>query len=150
MMRNLILALALVAWLAGLVGRAQAQTDQQPLIDMVPFDVIVLTATAGGQSVKIAPLPQRNYDKRPPDTERLEVVLLSHPERKYEILWRDIEQLNLFERMIYDESHEEAGREGLYRGLHEPELLDAKLSEDFESGETAARLFVPKRSGHVR
>lgn len=109
MMRNLMLGLSLVAWMIVAITPAQAQSDEQPLIDMVPFDVIVLTATAGGQSVKIAPLPQRNYDKRPAETERLEVVLLSHPERKYEILWRDIEQLNLFERMIYDEAMKKLG-----------------------------------------
>ena len=109
MLRSGVVYLSMLMWCVCSVARVHAQSDEQPLIDMVPFDVIEVTATAGGQSVKIAPLPQRNYDKRPPDTERLEVVLLSHPERKYEILWRDIEKLNLFERMIYDEAMKKLG-----------------------------------------
>ncbi len=106
MPRSRISFITCVLAFATCLGRpARAQNDeQQPLIDRVPYDVLVLTQTAGGKAVKIAPLPQRNYDRRPADTEKLEVVILSHPERKYEILWRDIAQLNLFERMVYDEA----------------------------------------------
>jgi hypothetical protein len=108
MQRFLIGLITLACFMCAPRGAA-AQDDGQPLIDMPPFDVIVLTQAAGGKSVKIAPLPQRNYDKRPADTERLQVVLLSHPERKYEILWRDIEKLNLYERMVYDDAMKKLG-----------------------------------------
>ena len=101
---RLIFGLLVGIGVVHLHSSVQAQTDEQPLIDMAPFDVVVLTQAAGGKSVKIATLPQRNYDKRPGDNERLEVVILSHPERKYEVLWRDIEKVNLFERMVYDEA----------------------------------------------
>ncbi len=65
----------------------------------------VLNAAAGGKSVKIAPLAVRSFDRRPADTERLAVVILSHPERKYEVLWKDIERVDFFEVMIYDEAN---------------------------------------------
>lgn len=104
MLLRVWVCLCSVVWMMVCAVDLRAQDDGQPLIDMVPFDVIVLTQAAGGKSVKIAPLPLRNYEKRPAETEKLEVVLLSHPERKYEILWRDIDKLNLFERMIYDEA----------------------------------------------
>lgn len=104
MMMRLLSCVAACVCLGWLSTSLHAQDDERPLIDTPPFDVVVLTQTAGGKSVKIAPLPQRNYDNRPADTEKLQVVLLSHPERKYEILWRDIEKLNLYERMIYDEA----------------------------------------------
>ncbi len=109
MMRWLSCVAAAVVGLGWLGTSLHAQNDERPLIDTPPFDVVVLTQTAGGKAVKIAPLPQRNYDNRPADTEKLQVVLLSHPERKYEILWRDIEKLNLYERMIYDEAMKKLG-----------------------------------------
>lgn len=83
---------------------AFAQNEEQPLIDMAPFDIVVLNQAAGGKSVKIAPLPVRSFEKRPADEEKLQVVILTHPERKYEVMWKDIDKVLLYERMIYDEA----------------------------------------------
>lgn len=83
---------------------AAASGDEVPLIDTPPFDLIVLTVTAGGESVKITPIADRNMAQRPSDSTKLEVVLLSHPDRKYEIAWRDIARIELYERMVYDEA----------------------------------------------
>ncbi len=84
-----------------------------------PYDVIVLTEAAGVNRSRL-PDQGRNLTQRPADTVRLEVTLLSHPDRRYEILWRDIARIDLIERMIYDEALKEAVGEGLCHGLHEP------------------------------
>lgn len=80
------------------------EASERPLIDSVPYDLVVLNDTAGGKSVKIAPIAERNMTQRPPDTTKLEVVLLKYPDRRYEVLWRDIKRIELYERMIYDEA----------------------------------------------
>ncbi|MGN6136775.1 MAG: ABC transporter substrate-binding protein [Aureliella sp.] len=101
--------LAAVVLGLGAAGVANAQeaalpVEETPLIDSPPFDVIVLTEAAGGKRVKISPIADRNMTQRPSDNTKLEVVLLSHPDRRYEIAWRDIARIELFERMIYDEA----------------------------------------------
>ncbi|MGN6547035.1 MAG: ABC transporter substrate-binding protein [Aureliella sp.] len=78
--------------------------EEVPLIDTPPFDVIVLTAEAGGQRVKVAPVENRDVSQRPSDSTKLQVVLLSHPDRVYQIAWRDIAKLELYEQMVYDEA----------------------------------------------
>lgn len=100
-----------VGWLAsmGLFYGVFAQEIEQieaPLIDQQPFDLITLTAEEGGKSVKVVPIqfPQRRVPSNPKDTDKLEVVLLKFQERKYEIAWRAIDKIELFEQRIYDEA----------------------------------------------
>lgn len=78
--------------------------EQVPLIDLAPFDVIVLTPEAGGKRVKIAPLANRDFSQRPSDSTKLQVVLLSHPDRVYQITWRDIARIELYEQMVYGDA----------------------------------------------
>jgi tetratricopeptide (TPR) repeat protein len=90
-------------------GEESIGAEAKPLIDRAPFDIIVLTATAGGHQVPIAPLENRNINPRPSDATKLQVVLLSHEDRRYEIAWRDIERVDLYEQMIYDEAVKKMG-----------------------------------------
>lgn len=86
------------------------EISDPPLIDQQPFDLITLKGTAGGGSFKVAPLPfpNRQLPPRPADTEKLEnLILLKVGEsRRYEILWKDIERIELFEQRIYDEAQQ--------------------------------------------
>lgn len=86
------------------------EMSDPPLIDQQPFDLITLKATAGGGSFKVAPLPfpNRQVPPRPADTEKLEnLILLKVGEaRRYEILWKDIERIELYEQRIYDEAQQ--------------------------------------------
>ncbi len=86
------------------------EISDPPLIDQQPFDLITLKATAGGGSFKVAPLPfpNRQLPPRPADTEKLEdLILLKVGEsRRYEILWKDIEKIELYEQRIYDEAQQ--------------------------------------------
>ena len=117
----------IAAWLfvpARLVAGQEAPVsrDEVPLIDSPPFDVIVLKEAAGGQRVKIAPIANRNLAQRPSDSTKLEVVLLSHPDRRYEISWSDIERVELYERMVYDEA---------MRKLREKDFISAFMNLSF-------------------
>ncbi|MFO1066707.1 MAG: ABC transporter substrate-binding protein, partial [Pirellulales bacterium] len=89
-------------------GMAQSDqsigVEERPLIDRQPFDLIILTQAAGGHRVPIATLPERAFPQRPTDATKLEVVLLSHLDRRYEITWRDIEKIEFYEQMVYDEA----------------------------------------------
>ncbi len=100
----------LVLLLLGAAQIAQAQTlpaeDNRPLIDQPAFDLITLLAEAGGASVKVLPLPfpDRKVPSNPPQTEKLRVVLVRFPEREYEVLWKHIARIDLYEQQIYDET----------------------------------------------
>ncbi len=87
-------------------AQEEVQEDHRPLIDQQPFDVIVLQADAGGARVKVLPLPfvGRKVPENPPRTDKLRVVLVRFPEREYEVLWRDIASVELYEQQIYDEA----------------------------------------------
>lgn len=77
--------------------------EEPELIDQEPFDLVILKAEAGGESVKVFPIPfpGRKVPANPRATERLDVVLQKFPEREYEVLWRDIQEIQLFEDRIY-------------------------------------------------
>ncbi len=82
------------------------EISDPPLIDQQPFDLITLKPSAGGGSFKVAPLPFRQVPPRPADTAKLEdLILLKVGEaRRYEIYWKDIEKIELYEQRIYDEA----------------------------------------------
>ncbi len=80
--------------------------DDRPLIDQPPFDLIWLKPEAGGASVRVLPipLPGRQVPANPPGSEKLRVVLTRFPEREYEVRWRDIARIDLYEQHIFDEA----------------------------------------------
>jgi tetratricopeptide (TPR) repeat protein len=91
-----------------LIGPACAQIDieqsEGALIDQQPYDLI--TVADGGAQVKVftIPFPNRQVPSNPKGTDKLEVVLLKFPDREYEIAWKDIARIDLFEQRIYDEA----------------------------------------------
>jgi tetratricopeptide (TPR) repeat protein len=108
---KIALQVAAAALLLHLAVQVHAQDDSleisdPPLIDQQPFDLITLKSTAGGGSYKIAPLPLRQVPPRPADTTKLEdLILLKVGEaRRYEIYWKDIEKIELYEQRIYEEA----------------------------------------------
>lgn len=95
----------------GLPGSAVLRAQEierfdAPLIDQQPFDLITLTEAHGGGSFKVFPIPfpNRQVPSNPSETERIEVVLKQYPEREYQIAWRDIARIDLYEQQIYDEA----------------------------------------------
>ncbi len=72
------------------------------LLDEEPFDVVSLTPEASGRSVKVAPIefPGRRVPNAPKETDKLQVTILLFPTRRYEVAWKNIEQIWLYEQMI--------------------------------------------------
>ena len=84
---------------------------EPPLIDQQPFDLVVLNEANGGAQVKVFPLPfpERRLPASPNPQDKLRVVLVGFAEREYEVLWRDIARIELYEQRIYDEALRKLG-----------------------------------------
>ncbi|HBE67554.1 MAG TPA: hypothetical protein DDW52_05325 [Planctomycetaceae bacterium] len=95
-----------IGWPAQVSAFQDIVREEPELIDQEPFDLIVLTADAGGGSEKVFPLPfpGRKVPVNPRETDRLDVVLVRFPEREYEVMWRDIEKIELYENRIYKQA----------------------------------------------
>jgi tetratricopeptide (TPR) repeat protein len=102
-----VMSLLLVCLLLGkLTGQASLADAEPPLIDQQPFDLITLNAANGGASVKVFPLPfpDRQIPASPNPQDKLRVILVRFPEREYEVLWRDIERVELYEQRVHAEA----------------------------------------------
>ncbi|MFN7730896.1 MAG: ABC transporter substrate-binding protein [Pirellula sp.] len=72
------------------------------LLDEEPFDIITLKQEATGRSVKVAPVdfPNRRVPNAPKETDKFQVTILLFPTRRYEIAWKDIDRVSLYEQMV--------------------------------------------------
>ncbi len=114
--RRFLNPIHLVGWFVLLSGIGYSQDDEkvakaaprpkieqdESLIIGNPFDIITITSEAGGDVVKVYPvdLPGRKVPASPDPGAKLIVVMLSHPDRKYEVRWKDIAKIELFEDMV--------------------------------------------------
>lgn len=78
-----------------------------PTIDQDAFDVIYIKQDAGGEKIKVAPLP---FPGRVIPTDqagkKIIIVWLEQPDKKFEISWDDIERIELYEQIIMREIEE--------------------------------------------
>ncbi|MFM8214034.1 MAG: hypothetical protein ACKN82_05260, partial [Pirellula sp.] len=107
-----LLLVSSLAWVALLSGQLRAQGDLDKvleeievpgsLMDEEPFDVITLKPEAMGRSVKIAPLEfeNRRIPTNVKETDKLQVTILLFPTNRYEVQWKDIGKIWLYEQMI--------------------------------------------------
>jgi len=74
------------------------------LLDMAPFDIITLIPSEGGRSVQVnlLELPNRKVPTNPKTTEKLRCVLNLFPGRLYEVAWKDIAKVTLWEDLLLD------------------------------------------------
>jgi len=74
------------------------------LLDEEPFDVVTLTKEASGRSVKVAPIdfPNRRVPTNVKEGEKLAVTILLFPTRRYEVAWKDVAKVWLYEQMILE------------------------------------------------
>jgi len=72
------------------------------VLDEAPFDIITLKKTEESRSIKVNPIdfPNRKIPDSPKETDKFRVTFPLFPDRIYEILWRDIEKVTLFEDLI--------------------------------------------------
>lgn len=81
--------------------------QELPTIDQDAFDVIYTKKEAGGDKIKVAPLPFPDR-KVPTDQagKKMIVVWLERSDKKFEISWDDIERIELYEQIIMREIDE--------------------------------------------
>lgn len=106
------LLVCFLSWVACSAGLASAQADLDKvleeievvgsLMDEEPFDVVTLKPEATGRSVKVAPIefPDRRIPTNVKETDKLQVTILLFPTRRYEVLWKDVGKVWLYEQMI--------------------------------------------------
>lgn len=101
-----LVLIASLPLLAPVVSGQEIVVEEAPLIDQEPFDLITLTAEAGGASVKVLPIdfPGRKVPANPAPTQKIEVTLVKYQERRYSIAWKAIEKIELYEQRIYDQA----------------------------------------------
>lgn len=75
------------------------------LFDQEPYDLLVLKDAKKTQW-KLVPLdlPRRRLPVDPDPASLLQVRLFESPEKKYEVAWRDIAEVRLFEQLLLDEA----------------------------------------------
>jgi tetratricopeptide (TPR) repeat protein len=105
------LGIAIAAWTSA-QSFAQESLDKvleeieltTSLLDEEPFDIVTLTKDASGRSVKVAPIdfPNRRVPTSVKDGEKLQVTILLFPTRRYEVAWKDVAKVWLYEQMILD------------------------------------------------
>jgi ABC-type transport system substrate-binding protein/tetratricopeptide (TPR) repeat protein len=98
----LALALCLAAWMAA-VGRASAA---EPLYQLDPYDQITLNKDNDDAVLKVRTLdlPERQVPKQPDPQEKLKVRLLDQPDKEFEVQWKAIVKVELFEQMVLGEA----------------------------------------------
>ena len=106
-----LIRISIVLVLLTIVGSsAQAQQDKLleeigivgSVLDESPFDIVTLKKEEQGRSVKVNPIdfPGRKVPQSPKDSDRFRVTFPLFPDRTYEIAWRDIERVILFEELV--------------------------------------------------
>lgn len=101
---------ALSAILGGLLlvvlPPGRPSTADEPLFAQDPYDIVRLTEEAGGAELKVVPLdlPSRRVPADPDPDEALRLRLFSGPEKQYDVLWRHIEEVKLFEQFALEKA----------------------------------------------
>lgn len=111
-----ILFRVLAFCLVSLSGLAQGQQDKlleeigiigSVLDEKVPFDVITLKKEAGGKSIRVNPIdfPNRRVPSSPKETDRFKVTFPIFPDRVYDVSWKDIQTVILYEQLILQQAN---------------------------------------------
>lgn len=91
--------------LPGARSSAQEKTEG-PIYEQEPHDLLTLTPEFKSQSFKIYLIENRDRAQRQNanPTDELRIRLLSHPEREFDVAWKDIANLEFFDELILKES----------------------------------------------
>ena len=93
---------------------ASPDTEPRRLYDRDPYDLVILDAANDHHVLKVMPLPfpERRQPERSERIGRLTVRLFEEPGEEYEISWRNIDRIELFEELVLREAEEIALRAG--------------------------------------
>jgi hypothetical protein len=93
----------IAAWLS-LAPPAWSQNAEPPLIEQDPYDELTLDAANGGAVLKLEPveLSGRRLPDNPRPGDTLRVRLPERPDEEFEVAWRNIARLRLFEQIVLE------------------------------------------------
>jgi tetratricopeptide (TPR) repeat protein len=97
--------------LLGLLAAASpggAQTAELPLLGQDPFDELTLDAANGNAVLEVEPveLPNRRLPDNPRPSDTIRVRLPDRPDEEFDVAWRNIARLRLFEQIVLDKAAE--------------------------------------------
>jgi hypothetical protein len=77
------------------------------VLDEAPFDIITLKKEATGKSVRVNPIdfPNRRIPTSTGENDRFRVTFPIFPDRIYEIAWKDIEKVILYEQLVLQQAN---------------------------------------------
>jgi tetratricopeptide (TPR) repeat protein len=112
------------------------------LDEKTPFDIVTLKKSEEGRSVKVNPIefPNRKIPESPKDTDVFRVTFPLFPDRIYEIAWRDIEKITLYEDLVLQQANNLLGQKKFSEAFEHLDFLSknypqtvglAKLRRDF-------------------
>jgi len=83
--------------------RGEQVIDERPLVEREPYDLITLV---DNQTIKVLPLPLagRRVPRDPDPQTPLRVRLYEDDESEYDVFWRDIKHIELFEHGLLEEA----------------------------------------------
>ena len=102
--------------------------EEQSLLYVEPFDEVTLDAENNNAVLKVFPieLANRRVPKAPQPTDTIEVRLKEHPDQTFEIAWKSIKQVKLFEQMLMDEAADLTAAGNFDEAYQYYELLEQK------------------------
>ena len=99
-------AAALVAGLVLLAWSAPSWAET-PLYEDDPYDLIILDAVNNHAVLKITPsaFPNRQIPNRHKPDDKLTVHLVEKPDAAYELAWRSVTEIKLFEQLVLEKAN---------------------------------------------
>ena len=116
---------ALLAFVLAACLAARAAADQ-PLFEQSPFDQITLDENNANAVLKVKPLdlPERRLPAKPDPDSKLVIRLVDQPDKQYEVAWRSIRKVDLFEQMLLGKANELAAANHLDEAYDYYHFLD--------------------------
>jgi hypothetical protein len=127
-----------------------------------PFDIITLNSEAGGRSVRVnlIDFPERKLPASPKETDKFRVTFPVLPGQTFEIAWRDIAAVVLYEQLILKQANMLLEKKRFSEAFEHLSFLQknypqtsglSKLRRDFlyrSAIDMAGQKRLPKRQGH--
>jgi ABC-type transport system substrate-binding protein len=107
--REFLSRLAIIAFAATLsAATASFGQDDVPYWEQEPYDIVKLTVSAGNKEYHVEPLkfPDRVVPANPKPTDKLELHLIDQSDETYEIEWKSIDKIILFEEHVLSKANE--------------------------------------------
>jgi len=111
-----------------LAGRALAEG---PLFEQDPFDQVTLDEDNGGAVLKVKPLdlPDRRLPAKPDPDANLVIRLVDQPDKKYEVAWKSIRKVELFEQRLLDKAKELVAADSMDEAYNYFRFLEENYSQ---------------------